>query len=154
MIEHDGRTQVITAASNAIRSYDLHTGDVIWEASGLTGNVTPSPVTLGDVVYCMSGYQGHSLMALKFTETGAITGTDAIKWSREQETPYVPSPVLYGSRLYFTQSNQNILTCVNANTGHALLDRTRLPEISNVYASQLLLTENCTSSDVGERPLS
>ena len=40
----DGRAQVVTAASNAVRSYDLHTGEELWTATGLTGNVIPAPV--------------------------------------------------------------------------------------------------------------
>ncbi|MFB3103487.1 MAG: PQQ-binding-like beta-propeller repeat protein, partial [Pseudomonadales bacterium] len=39
VLEHSGRTQIITAASNLVRSYDLNSGDIIWQCSGLTGNV-------------------------------------------------------------------------------------------------------------------
>jgi len=44
VVEHDGKAQVITAATGKIRSYDLATGKVIWECAGLTRNVIPSPV--------------------------------------------------------------------------------------------------------------
>ena len=37
--------------------------------------------------------------------------------------------------LYFNQSNRNILTCLDAATGKEILSRTRLPELSNIYAS-------------------
>jgi outer membrane protein assembly factor BamB len=50
-------------------------------------------------------------------------------------TPYVPSAVLYGGLLYFTQSNQAILSCVDAKTGKILMERTRIKGLSNVYAS-------------------
>lgn len=70
VIEHSGKTQVITAASKMVRSYDLDTGDIIWQCSGLTGNVTPCPVVEGDVVYCMSGYEGYSLLALPLDAKG------------------------------------------------------------------------------------
>jgi outer membrane protein assembly factor BamB len=55
IVEHDGRTQVITTASKKVRSYDLATGEIIWECSGLTGNAIPCPVVEGDRVFCMSG---------------------------------------------------------------------------------------------------
>ena len=135
VIEHEGRTQVITAASNEVRSYDLANGDVIWRCRGLTGNVIPCPVTQGDVVYCMSGYEGFSLLAMKITGTGDITDTDAVLWKKQQGTPYIPSPLLYDGMLYFSQSNRNILTCLDAKTGEEILSRTRLPELSNIYAS-------------------
>ena len=135
MIEHSGKTQVITAASNLIRSYDLNNGEIIWQCSGLTGNVTPCPVVEGGVVYCMSGYEGHSLLALPLTERGDISGSDKIAWSRDRGTPYIPSPLLYDGMLYFTQSNNAILSCLDSRTGDTILERTRLPGISNIYAS-------------------
>ena len=48
---------------------------------------------------------------------------------------HAPSPILYDGLLYFTQSNQAILSCVDAKTGKVLMERTRLPALSNVYAS-------------------
>ncbi len=135
VIEHSGKTQVITAASNKVRSYDLESGDIIWQCSGLTGNVTPCPVVEGDVVYCMSGYEGYSLLALPLTERGDISRSDKIIWSRDRGTPYVPSPLLYDGMLYFNQSNNAILSCLGSKTGDTILERTRLPGLSNVYAS-------------------
>jgi len=37
--------------------------------------------------------------------------------------------------LYFTQSNQAILSCVDAQTGNKIIDRTRFNGLSNIYAS-------------------
>ncbi|MBC7817553.1 MAG: PQQ-like beta-propeller repeat protein, partial [Planctomycetaceae bacterium] len=34
IVEHNGRTQVITNASSRVRSYDLSTGEVLWECGG------------------------------------------------------------------------------------------------------------------------
>ena len=135
IVEHRGKTQVITAASNWIRSYDLDSGDTIWQCSGLTGNVTPSPIVDGDVVYCMSGYEGYSLLALPLDAEGDISKSDTIIWSKDRGTPYIPSPVLYDGKLYFTQSNQSILTAVDSRTGETILERSRIPGLSNIYSS-------------------
>ncbi len=135
VLDHSGKTQVITSASNMVRSYDLNDGQIIWQCSGLTGNVIPSPVVDGDVVYCMSGYQGNALYALPLSATGDISDSDEIVWTKRQGTPYIPSPLLYGDMLYFNQSNHAILTCLNAKTGDTMLDRTRLSGISRIYAS-------------------
>ncbi|MEM7011963.1 MAG: PQQ-binding-like beta-propeller repeat protein, partial [Verrucomicrobiota bacterium] len=131
--EHDGVTQVITTASNKVRSYNLETGEVIWEASGLTGNCTPCPVVLGKTAYVMSGYEGHALLAIPITGKGDVT--DSIAWRSDRGTPYVPSPLLYGDRLYFTQSNQGILTSLQTKDGAEVIERTRVPELGDVYAS-------------------
>ncbi len=135
IVEHSGKTQVITAGSNMIRSYDLDSGDIIWQCSGLTGNVTPCPIVDGDVVYCMSGYEGYSLLALPLNARGDISNSDKIVWTRDSGTPYVPSPMLYDGMLYFTQSSQAILTVVDSRTGETLLKRSRIPGVSNIYSS-------------------
>ena len=135
VVNYDNRTQVITAASNWVRSYDLDSGDIIWQCAGLTGNCIPCPVTDDELVYCMSGYEGYSLLAMKMSESGDISGSSAVVWNKNQGTPYIPSPVLYDGSLYFTQSNNNIMTCLDSQTGDTVIDRTRLPGISNLYAS-------------------
>lgn len=135
ILHHSGKTQVITAASNMVRSYRLSDGRIIWQCSGLTGNVIPSPVVDADSVYCMSGYQGYALLALPLSATGDISDSDAILWTRRRGTPYIPSPLLYNGMLYFSQSNHAVLSCVDSKTGDTIIDRTRLSGISNIYAS-------------------
>lgn len=135
IVERAGKTQVIVNASNRVRSYDLTNGEVLWECGGQVGNVTPSPVANDKLVYCMSGYRGSALYALPFDQQGDLTDSDKIAWKASRGTPYVPSPLLYGNRLYFNQSNDGILTCLDAATGKTLIDRTRLPGLARVYAS-------------------
>ncbi len=135
VLEHGGRTQVITNGSNLVRSYDLETGNIIWQCSGLTGNAIPAPVVENNVVYCMSGYQGYSRLAIPLSAKGDISGSNTIIWSRRRGTPYVPSPVLYDGMLFFNQSNQAIWSCVDSKTGETILERTRLQDVSRIYAS-------------------
>lgn len=135
VVEHAGVTQVITPGSKRIRSYDLRSGELIWECGGLTGNAIPCAVASEGVVYCMTGYQGHALLAISLSAKGDVSGTDAIRWKLDRGTPYVPSPLLDDGRLWFNQSNQNLWSCVDAKTGRMLLDRERLPGVGNLYAS-------------------
>lgn len=44
IVEHDGKQQAIIPASKKTRSYDTETGELLWEAGGLTGNVIPMAV--------------------------------------------------------------------------------------------------------------
>ena len=133
--QHNGRTQVIVNASNRVRSYDLSDGTLIWECGGQVSNVTPSPVRYEDEVICMSGYRGSAAQAIPLNAQGDITGTDEIAWKLSQGTPYIPSPLLYDGLLYFNQSNNNVLTCVDAATGEIVIERTRMPRIQRLYAS-------------------
>lgn len=135
VIEHSGKTQVITAASGFVRSYDLHSGDIIWQCDGLTGNVIPCPVVDGDYVICMSGYKGYSAMAIPLTETGDISGSEKILWKKDGRTPYIPSPLLYDGLLFYNQSNQSILTCLHSQTGELAFGPERIGQVSNIYAS-------------------
>ena len=135
IVEHNGRAQVITNASHRVRSYDLATGEVLWECGGQVANVTPSPVLFGDKVVCMSGYRGSVAMSLPLDASGDITGSDRITWRWERDTPYVASPLLYGDMLYFNKLNSAVLTCLDAKTGKSILESVRMPSLSNIYAS-------------------
>jgi outer membrane protein assembly factor BamB len=135
VVEYKGRTQIIVSATKRVRSYDLATGKVLWQCGGQTVNVIPSPVACNGVVYCLSGYRGSAGLALPLDATGDITGSDRVIWRSKQGSPYVPSPVLAGDRLYFTERNEPLLTCLDIRTGKALIERERLPALSSLYAS-------------------
>ena len=136
IVEHDGRLQVVVAATGFSRGYDLATGEEIWRAAGMTTNVIPSPVTADGVVYLMSGFRGNMLQAVSLAKAkGDVTGGEAILWTHDRHTPYVPSPVLYGDKLYFLKHFSNILSCLDARSGKVLFTEQRLEGITNVYAS-------------------
>ena len=137
IIERDGKAQAVVTATGKIRSYDVTSGDVLWECGGLTRNVIPCPVADAGMVYCMSGFQGNALLAIRLGRTGDLTGGDAIAWTHNKSTPYVPSPLLYGDRLYFFANNNGILSCLNTKSGEPLINAERLDELSGVYASPL-----------------
>ncbi len=135
VVEHKGKTQVILTATKFIRGYDLADGHVLWKCGGLTINCIPSSLHFGDSVICMSGYRGAAAMSIPLDAKDDVTGSDKIRWSYKRGTPYVPSALLTGDRLYFTQSNDPLLTCLNAKTGEVILDRARLSGLSSMYAS-------------------
>lgn len=135
VVEHAGKPQVVTCATQKIRSYDLATGKLIWECGGLTANAIPTPVTSNGMLYATSGFRGSALLAIRLGRTGDLTGTDAIAWSLNRGTPYVPSPLLYDHRLYYFGSNSPILSCVDARSGKLLMDGQRVDALQGVYSS-------------------
>ncbi len=136
LIEQDGRVQVITSSTNQIISYDLATGKTIWTSTGMTVNAIPSPVEENGVVFMMSGFRGSALQAVRYADAkGDIKGSNAIAWEYNQDTPYVPSPLLYDGNLYFLKVNGGILTNLNTASGEPHFSRQRLDEIKNIYAS-------------------
>jgi outer membrane protein assembly factor BamB len=136
VVEVNGRAQAIAPAMERMYSYDLETGDLVWEGDGLTMNVIPSPVVIDNIAILMSGFRGNSLKAIDLTRAkGDITGTDAIVWSFDRDTPYVPSPLLYDGLLYMLKSNNGILTVFDAKTGTIHYGPQRLEAVPNVFAS-------------------
>jgi outer membrane protein assembly factor BamB len=135
VVTHAGRTHVVVNGTNRVRSYDLATGEVIWECGGQTVNPIPSPVAVNGIVYCVSGYRGSAAFAIPLDSSGDITGSDKILWHHKDSTPYVPSPIVYDGRIYFTRVNTGVVSCLDAMDGQAIFGPERLPGIENVYAS-------------------
>jgi len=136
VVEVNGGAQVITSGMKRVRSYALETGKVIWETAGLTMNPIPSPVYADGIVYLMSGFRGNSLKAVRLADAkGDITGTPAIVWSFERDTPYVPSPLLYHGTLYFLKGNTGVLSVFDAKSGKPHYQLQRIEGVPNVFAS-------------------
>ena len=136
VVEHNGNPQVIVNATRRTRSYDLATGEVLWECGGMTANTIPSPVTANGIVYVTSGFRGNALQAIRLDDAkGDITRGEAIIWDYGRDTPYVPSPLLYDDTLYFLKLNRGVLSAFNASTGEVYYGPERLEGISDVYAS-------------------
>ncbi len=134
-VEVDGILQVISSATNRVRSYDAKTGDLIWQCAGQTLNCIPAPVIGFGKVFCASGYRGQALQAIELGHTGDLSGTDAIAWEVNKDTPYVASPLLYDDRIYVTRGLGADISCYRASTGKPLFVRQRLEGIRQIYAS-------------------
>jgi len=136
IIEINGNAQVITSATNKIRSYDLETGDIIWEGTGMTRNVIPNPVYSDGILYLMSGYRGTALQAIDLEKAnGDISGTEVILWEHNQDTPYTPCPVMMNGYLYFLRANTGSLTCLDAKSGEVQYSTEKVEGISSIFSS-------------------
>jgi outer membrane protein assembly factor BamB len=136
VVEHGGKAQVIASAMNKVTSYDLETGQVVWQGPGLTMNPIPSTVYENGMVYAVSGFRGNKLHAIQLDEAkGDLTTTSAIKWSLSADTPYVPSPLLYDGVIYLLKGNTGILSAFDAKTGKPHYQLQRLEGVPNVFAS-------------------
>jgi outer membrane protein assembly factor BamB len=136
VVTYKNRTQIVVNGTKRARGYDLK-GKLLWECGGQTINAIPSAVAdpaLG-LVFCMSGYTGSAAFAIPLDSSGDLTKTKKTAWHLQRGTPYVPSPLLVGGRLYFTQGNSPLLTCVEAKTGKVIFERERLNGLSSFYSS-------------------
>jgi outer membrane protein assembly factor BamB len=136
VVDVNGKPQLIISATGKSVAYDLDNGDMIWEVSGMTANVIPSPVTDGKMVYLISGYRGNALQTVKLEEAkGDLKDSPALAWTYDKNTPYVPSPLLYNNRLYYLRGNDERLSCVEATTGKIHYEAQKLDGMKGVYAS-------------------
>ncbi|HXV77663.1 MAG TPA: PQQ-binding-like beta-propeller repeat protein [Candidatus Polarisedimenticolaceae bacterium] len=136
VVQHGGRAQVVVSSTGRSRGYDLETGRELWSLAGMTTNVIPSPVHRDGVVYLTSGFRGAMLQAVDLARaTGPLEESNAVRWSHERDTPYVPSPLLYDDSIYFLKGNKNILSVLDADTGKPRYEIKRLDALGDVWAS-------------------
>jgi outer membrane protein assembly factor BamB len=136
IVEVNGRAQLITSATNKVRSYDAETGEIIWECTGMTKNVIPNPVYGEGILYLMSGFRGTALKAIDLAKAkGDLTGTASILWEYNLDTPYTPSPVLMDGKLYFLKGNNGVMTCLDAKDGKVIYSNQKLDGITNIFSS-------------------
>lgn len=118
VVEVDGKPQVIVSATKRIRGYDLGTGKLIWECSGLTDNVVSSPVYTRGILVAGVSYTRQAMLGIRLLGAkGDITGSEHVVWSLTRNTPYVSSPLLYKETLYIVRHNQNVLARLDPMTG-------------------------------------
>lgn len=136
VVEVNGKAQLITSATNKVRSYDVETGSIIWECAGMTRNVIPNPMFADGILYLMSGFRGNAVKAVDLAKAkGDITGTGAILWEYNQDASYTPSPVLMDGKIYFLKGNSGIMTCLNAKDGKVIYSNLKVDGINNIFSS-------------------
>lgn len=134
----ENRAMVVANGTHRVRAYDLTSGMEIWSCPGQTVNAIPSPIRHKNTVIAMSGYRGSMAVAIPLNSQGDLSPETDGKWQHSGGTPYVPSPVIAGDRLFFTGGNRDILTVLNADSGRSVAAPKRLSGLGNVYASPIL----------------
>ncbi|MBX3421224.1 MAG: PQQ-binding-like beta-propeller repeat protein [Pirellulaceae bacterium] len=134
IIERFGRVQVI-ANGTTIRSYDLKSGELLWQCGGQTTNPIPTPLIWKDTTICMTGHRGFSIQAIALNAAGDVTDSDRVTWKRSDSAPYIASPTLVDDTVYLVKGNSGILSAVNVANGETVIDQQRLPGVDQMYAS-------------------
>jgi outer membrane protein assembly factor BamB len=128
--------QVIVNGANKARSYDLSTGELMWEYGEKPGvDAIPSPMRLDDLAIFLSGLQGDPVYAVPLGSSGDLSNTDRLAWRHGKGGPQISSAVLLGNRLFFIKGRTGVLTCLDARTGAVIIDQQRLAALNDIYAS-------------------
>ena len=132
--ENGRRTELVTAGTRAVRSYDLD-GKLLWSLRGMSSIAIPTPFAGAGLLFVSSGYVGDKLRPLYAVRPGATgditlkpdeTSNEFIAWSNPTAGPYNPSPLYHDSRVYVLQ-DRGLVGCFDAKTGKAFYERERLP---------------------------
>jgi outer membrane protein assembly factor BamB len=132
--KNETRTEVVTAGSNRVRSYDLD-GKLLWELKGMSVLAIPSPFAAGGLLYVASGYVGDPFLkpvyAIRPGAAGDIslaagqTSNKWVAWCQRQAGPYHPTPLVYDGLLYVLY-DRGFLSCYDARTGELVYEKKRL----------------------------
>lgn len=131
---HEGRTEIVTAGTGAVRSYDLD-GKLLWSLKGMSSITIATPYVVDGLLYISSGYvldATKALYAIRPGASGDITpaegqsSNDFVVWSSRKIAPYNPSTLVHDGRLYVLY-DRGMVSAFDAKTGEAFYQNTRLP---------------------------
>jgi outer membrane protein assembly factor BamB len=113
VIEAAGKAQIITLAVPCVIAYAATDGTELWRVECLNGEITPSPVFAGGLVFVAS--PSEKLLAIRPDGTGDVTKSNVV-WTSEDNVPDVTSPTSNGE-LVFAVTTSGMLTCLDAKDG-------------------------------------
>jgi outer membrane protein assembly factor BamB len=140
ILERKGQpTQILTTSyAHGISALDAKTGVMLWEAHVFDKRAVASPVVVGNLVFGSCGNGGgraNFMVAVKLGGRGNVTDS-ALAYTIKGATPYVPTPVSSGKRLYWID-DAGIASCVDPATGR-IVWKERAAGV-NFYGSPVLI---------------
>lgn len=129
---NDKRTEIVTAGSKKIRSYDLD-GNILWELGGMSSITVPTPFSVDGLLYVSSGYvmdQKKPLYAIKPGASGDLTtegdapNNPSVAWVQRKAGPYMPTPLVYNGLCYVLY-DMGAFACYDAKTGAEIYSKQR-----------------------------
>lgn len=121
VLTRPGRAPELVCLSGAagLTGIDLETGRLLWSSGEMPLRTVASPVYGQGVVIGLCG-QGGNGKYLAAVEPGAAEGGAAhIRYERDRELPYVPTPIVDGEHLFLWMDN-GVVACVRMATGETL----------------------------------
>jgi outer membrane protein assembly factor BamB len=113
VIQVGDQPQIVTCADPWVIAYSPADGSEIWRADCLRGDVGPSPVFAGGMVFAANEFPG--LAAVRADGSGDVSDTH-IAWEADLGAPDTASPLATEDHVYLLAS-YGILTCYDAKEG-------------------------------------
>ena len=142
IVPGEGRTELVTNGTKAIRGYDADTGKELWKLGPNSEITCTTPVSAHGLIFVTAGYPPvQPIYAIKVGSNGDLTlkdgkeSSDAIAWSKKTGGSYLPSPIAYGGHLYLV-GNNGVLSAYDAKTGNRVYQQ-RVGSGGSVVASPI-----------------
>ena len=111
----DTRKDLVLAVPEEVWGLNPDTGKLLWYAEMKpNGNISPSVVADGAIVYATGGYKVKGTVAIQAGGKGNVT-TSRKRWA-SPDSSYVPSPIVRKGHLYWVNES-GMLFCLSAKTG-------------------------------------
>ena len=132
LYDFGGTTYLITHGADYTVAYALEDGQELWRLGGLnpqgasyhpTLRFVASPAAAEGIVVCPTAKNGP-VFAVAADRRGDLTGTDAVLWIRDQNTPDVPSPLIHDGLVYLCRENGMLLVLDRENGEQVYMERT------------------------------
>ncbi|MBX3443413.1 MAG: PQQ-binding-like beta-propeller repeat protein [Planctomyces sp.] len=127
---------IVLSGANGLAGLDLMTGREIWSSGELPRRTVGSPVYAGGLLFatCGQGGRGEHMVCVDPTGRGDVSQTH-IRYVRDRELPYVPTPVSNDRELFLWNDDGTFFT-VDVRTGKNL-SRQRIG--GNYFASPIMI---------------
>lgn len=115
-----GKAELVIAAPDELFALDPKTGKKLWWAeSEIPGNITPSVVSEGEVLFTTGGYPRKGAIAIKGGGSGDVT--DKILW-KSKTFSYVPSSVFKDGLLFWVNDEAQVIA-MDLEKGETVMER-------------------------------
>ncbi len=131
--ENELRTEIVTAGTQKVRSYDL-SGKLLWTLTGMTTIQVPTPLAGAGLLFISSGYPTDPVRPVYAVRPGASgdislkkdeTANAYIAWSHPTLGSYNTSPLVDGA-YYYTLFDRGFVACHDAKSGKEVYGRQRI----------------------------
>jgi len=120
VVDVEGKSQIITCSAPFVISYDAETGAELWRVECMSGDIAPSSVYAGGLVFALEPY--NALTAIKPDGRGDVTKSHVAWKNEEADVPDICSPVSDGE-LLFMLTTEGFLSCVDVKSGKIVWEK-------------------------------
>lgn len=142
VVSAGGKAVLVTNSWRWVRGHDPLTGQELWRMRARKGawDRGPVPLQAGNLIVVAGGGPDQSIYAIRPTATGELGNAadqpldSHIAWTTAPGSPYIPTPVVVGNRLY-SLTDKGILSVFDTRDGRRIYQQRVAPEASAFCAS-------------------